>query len=429
MSRVTVDKLKWALVFLALALVLGGGTWYWMARNGDAPAYQTALVSRGEMTQVVTATGQLNPVVSIQVGSQISGIIQKLFVDFNSRVAAGQVIAQLEPSTYLANLRQAEGALASARAGLELARVKAARAGELRAKDLIPQADHDQAQADLHQAEATVAISEASVQKARVDVARCTIVAPIDGVVISRSVDVGQTVAASLSAPILFVIAKDLTKMQIDANVAEADIGGIAVDQDVNFSVDAFPIQTFRGRVAQVRNAPVTVQNVVTYDTIIEVANPDLKLKPGMTANVAIIVARREDALTIPNAALRFRPLDRENRDGPRDPSPVAQGKESGGARPSGAVAAGAGGVRPHGAMTGRPGDGRSSSRVVYVLPEGQASAVPNPVPVKTGISDGVVTEIVEGLREGDLVVTGLLVTNAEPRASANNPFRGTGRF
>ena len=402
------------LALAVLALALGGGAWYWMARAGEAPQYQTALVSRGELTQVVTATGQLNPVVNVQVGSQISGMIQKLFVDFNSRVKAGQVIAQLDPATYRATLHQAEGELANARAALELARVKAGRAAELRAKDLIPQADDDQARADLHQAEAAVAIKEAAVQKALVDLDRCTIVAPIDGVVISRNVDVGQTVAASLSAPTLFVIANDLAKMQIDANVAEADVGGIAVGQDVDFTVDAFPAQAFHGNVAQVRNAPVTVQNVVTYDTIIEVANPELKLKPGMTANVSIIVARREGALKIPNAALRFRPPDSQEPSPTKESAPPGQGRAQGGARSTEGAAGRLGGER--------------STRTVYVLPARQANGPPTPVPIKTGISDGISTEIIEGLKEGDRVVTGLRVTQSAS-SPTTNPFGGMRRF
>lgn len=415
MTRGRSGKLKWALALAALALTLGGGAWYWMARVGEAPQYQTAAVSRGELIQAVTATGQLNPVVNVQVGSQISGMIQKLFVDFNSRVTAGQVIAQLDPATYRAALRQAEGELANARAALELARVKAARAVELRAKDLIPQADDDQARADLHQAEAAVAIKEAAVQKARVDLDRCTIVAPIDGIVISRNVDVGQTVAASLSAPTLFVIANDLTKMQINANVAEADVGGIAVGQDVDFTVDAFPAQTFHGKVTQVRNAPITVQNVVTYDTIIEVGNPESKLKPGMTANVSIIVARREGVLTIPNATLRFRPPNASGGGEPRGAMPPGQGRDRNGTQPDGATAR-------------RPGGERASTRTVYVLPAGQANGAPTPVPIKTGISDGVSTEVIEGLNEGDRVVAGLRVTNATQPA-ATNPFGGMRRF
>ena len=418
---------RW-LTFAALVLAFGGGAWWWMARNGDTPEYQTAAVSRGDLTQVVTATGQLNPVVSVQVGSQVSGIIQHLFADFNSPVRRGQVIAQLDPSTYQANLRQAEGDLASARAALELARVKAARAAELRAKALIPEADDDQAQADLHQAEAAVAIKEAAVQKVQVDIERCTIVAPIDGVVISRSVDVGQTVAASLSAPTLFVIANDLTKMQINAAVSEADIGGVEVGQDVDFTVDAFPSRKFHGRVVQVRNAPVTVQNVVTYDTIIEVDNADLKLKPGMTANVSVVVARRVDVLTVPNAALRFRPAETE-RVGSERLVQVAQGGESGGSRPRGGAGPASAGGPAGVAGAGRTEGERAVRRAVYTMPSGQRGAGPTRVTVMTGISDGVATEIVDGLREGDRVITGLRVAGAEPSRPASNPFSGRRGF
>src|SRR5467141_2022753 len=278
--------------------------------NGGAANYQTATVTRGAITQAVTATGTLNPVVNVQVGSQVSGNITKLFVDFNSQVKAGQVVAQIDPALFQATVTQAEGDLASAQALLELAKVNARRTQELFAKKTSSQADVDQAMANLHQAEANVKIKQGALDKAKADLEHCAITSPIDGIVISRNVDVGQTVAASLQAPIIFQIANDLTKMQIDSNVAEADVGVVAVDQNVDFTVDAFPTHTFHGKVTQVRNAPITVQNVVTYDTVIGVSNPELKLKPGMTANVAIKIAHRDNVLQIKNAALRYRPLD-----------------------------------------------------------------------------------------------------------------------
>src|SRR5499425_948067 len=277
-------------------------------RNGSAENYQIATVTRGPITQAVTATGTLNPVVNVQVGSQVSGNIAKLFVDFNSQVKAGQVVAQIDPALFQATVTQAEGDLANAQAALELARVNATRIQDLFARKTSSQADLDQAVANLHQSEANVKIKQGALDKAKADLEHCTITSPIDGVVISRSVDVGQTVAASLQAPIIFQIANDLTKMQIDANVAEADVGVLEVGQDVDFTVDAFPMRTFHGKVVQVRNAPITVQNVVTYDTVIGVSNPDLKLKPGMTANVSIIAARKDNVLQIKNAALRYRP-------------------------------------------------------------------------------------------------------------------------
>src|SRR6266481_475398 len=286
---------KRVLVFVVLASALAGGGWYFQhSYEGTPPSYRTTVVTRGELLQVVTASGQLNPVLKVEVGSQISGNIDKLLVDFNALVKQGQVIAQLDPATYEANFIQAEGNLANAKAGLELVKLNADRARVLRADKLNPQADYDKALADLHQAEASVKINEGALKKAQVDLSRCTIYAPIDGVVISRNVNVGQTVAASLSAPVLFVIANDLSKMQIEANVAEADIGLVEDEQEIEFTVDAFPGRIFRGKVRQIRNAPKTDQNVVTYDTMIDVNNADQKLKPGMTANLTIIVARRD---------------------------------------------------------------------------------------------------------------------------------------
>src|ERR1700746_1834414 len=279
-------------------------------RDGGVANYQSATVTRGPITQAVTATGTLNPVVNVQVGSQVSGNIAKLFSDFNSQVKAGQVVAQIDPALFQATVTQAEGDLASAQAALELAKVNATRTQELFARKTSSQADLDQAIANLHQGEANVKIKQGALNKAKADLEHCTITSPIDGVVISRSVDVGQTVAASLQAPVIFAIANDLTKMQIDSNVAEADVGVVQVGQDVDFTVDAFPNQTFHGKVVQVRNAPITVQNVVTYDTVIGVSNPALKLQPGMTANVSVRIAHRDDALQIKNAALRYRPAD-----------------------------------------------------------------------------------------------------------------------
>lgn len=385
-----------AVVLILAALILR------RCRSGSDSTYQTAPVTRGPITQAVTATGTLNPVQNVQVGSQVSGNIQKLFADFNSVVKAGQVIAQIDPAVFRANVNQAEGELANARAALDLARLNAARTQALVAKQNSAQSDLDQALATLHQTEANVKIKEGALEKAKVDLERCTITSPIDGMVISRNVDVGQTVAASLQAPVIFTIANDLTKMQIDANVAEADVGGVAVDQEVQFTVDAFPARTFRGKVVQVRNAPITVQNVVTYDTVIGVTNPDLKLKPGMTANVSIVAASRDDALKIPNGAFRFRPPD-------ETPAPVSSHETSGGGRPPG--------ERKPGGNRGE----RRPERAVYLLTAGGSK--PKSVMIKTGISDGIATEVLDGLKEGDRVVTGM--TGVTVAAPATNPFGG----
>ena len=370
-------------------------------RKGGAANYQTATVTRGPITQAVTATGTLNPVITVQVGSQVSGNIAKLFADFNSQVKAGQVVAQIDPAIFQATVTQAEGDLASAKAALEFAKVTASRTQELFARKTSSQADVDQAIATLHQAEANVKIKQGALDKAKADLDHCTITSPIDGVVISRSVDVGQTVAASLQAPVIFAIANDLTKMQIDSNVAEADVGVVKIDQNVDFTVDAFPMQTFHGKVVQVRNAPITVQNVVTYDTVIGVSNPELKLKPGMTANVSIVVAHRDNVLQIKNAALRYRPPDA---------TPIETRQTSGR------------GGRPGGGRGGNPQESRAE-RTVYVLPDGGSR--PQPVQIKTGISDGIMTEVVEGLKEGDRVVTAELTSTAAAPSPPANPFSG----
>ena len=386
---------------ISILVLLLAGLLFSRCRSSSGRRFQTVAVIRGPITQAVTATGTLNPVQNVQVGSQVSGNIQKLFVDFNSTVKAGQVIAQIDPVVFQATVNQAEGDLASARAALDLARVTATRTEELFAKKNSSQSDVDQARANLHQAEANVKIKEGALEKAQADLDHCTITSPIDGIVISRNVDVGQTVAASLQAPVIFAIANDLSKMQIDANVAEADVGGVAIDQDVDFTVDAFPTQTFHGKVVQVRNAPITVQNVVTYDTVIGVSNPDLKLKPGMTANVSIVSAHRDDVLKLANSALRFRMPD-------ETPAP-RRGDRSTGGRPPGSNPSGRGERRP--------------DRSVYVLP-GSAST-PTKVTIKTGISDGVTTEILEGLKEGDRVVIGTIESDAPATSPATNPFGG----
>jgi len=386
-----------AVVLIAAALLL------YRCTSSSGVTYQTVPVTRGPITQAVTATGTLNPVQNVQVGSQVSGNIQKLFADFNSTVKAGEVIAQIDPVVFQASVNQADGDLANARAALELAQINETRTQALVAKQNSAQSDLDQATANLHQAEANVKIKQGALEKAQADLDHCTITSPIDGIVISRNVDVGQTVAASLQAPVIFTIANDLSKMQIDANVAEADVGGVTIDQEVDFTVDAFPTRTFQGKVVQVRNAPITVQNVVTYDTVIGVSNQDQKLKPGMTANVSIVAAHRDDAVKIPNSALRFRMPD-------QTPSPAPKRDQSPGARPPG---------------NSKPGGNRQERRIertVYVLAPGASK--PTAVTIKTGISDGVTTEILEGVKEGDRVVIGMTESGAT-QTPASNPFGG----
>jgi len=389
------------LLLLLLLLAASGGGWaFWKHRNADEITYQTIAVTRGDIVQAVTATGTLNPVLNVQVGSQISGNIEKLFADYNSPVKAGQIVAQIEPSIYKAVVMQSEGDLASAKAELELAQINLKRTQELRDRNASPQATLDQAVATLHQAEAAVKVKEGALARANVDLAHCTIYSPIDGIVISRSVDVGQTVAASMSAPVIFTIANDLAKMQIDANVAEADVGNVDVDQNVDFTVDAFPNRTFHGQIVQVRNAAVTVQNVVSYDTVIGVTNDDLKLRPGMTANASIVVAHRENVLKLGGAAFRFR-LPGDSASQPSENKPSFTGKKLGVKKP-----------------------GQRVERTVYLLRDGK----PVPVQIKAGISDGIFTEVLEGLNEGDQVIIGSLggsQPNAQASAGPSNPLSG----
>jgi HlyD family secretion protein len=309
-------------IIIVLIAIGAVGAAYYVRRGGPEPTVTTLQISRGDVVDQVGATGTLQAVTTVQVGTQVSGTIDELYADFNSIVKKGQVIARLDPSilqtqveTAKANLVNAEANLERQKAAVEDAQTKLARARELAARSLLPKADLDAAEATAKQAaaqqrstESQVVQAKAAVNKAEVDLGHTVITAPIDGIVISRNVDRGQTVASSMQAPTLFVIAADLTKMQVNANIDESDVGRMRPGQTVHFRVDAYPQDQFLGTVQQVRLNPTTVQNVVTYSTLIDVPNPDLKLKPGMTANVNIEIARKANVLRVPNAALRFRP-------------------------------------------------------------------------------------------------------------------------
>ena len=459
---------KTLIVIIAVAAVAAGGWYYWIRSSDRVPEYSTITVARGDVVQVVTATGDIEPVLDVNVGCQISGIISKLYVDWNSPVKAGQLIAQIDPATYQANVLQAEGQLANAKANYELTRINTERTRELFKKSLVAQSDLDTAEAQLLQADAQVKIQSASLDMAKVNLARCDIFSPIDGVVVSRQVDVGNTVAASLSAPTLFMIANDLTKMQIIGAVAEADIGSVKVGQSVNFTVDAFPNQQFRGRVSLIRNAPQTQQNVVIYQTIIDVNNPDLKLRPGMTANVSIVIAERHDALRIANSALRAR-IPEELL--PKVAPPAASAVAAGGApaptvkpmtdderrEAMRQIMQDAGFTRGGGPPTpeilqkaqqlakergldidfSRFGGGRGNggnavtTRTIYKLvgADPKTAAIES-VSTKLGITDGINTEVVDGLKEGDVVITSVTLSGASSAAAgrpASNPFAGGG--
>ncbi|MFI5120341.1 MAG: efflux RND transporter periplasmic adaptor subunit, partial [Thermoanaerobaculia bacterium] len=279
------------------------------SRRGSAePKFRKAKVEKGDVVATVTATGTLSAVTTVQVGSQVSGIIAKLHVDFNSTVKKGQLLAELDPTPFQQTIDQRRADLEKAKVELRNAEISLTRAKSLNAQQLLAQSDLDAAQTTRDSAAAAVSQAQAALKQAETNLSYTRITSPIDGVVVSRQYDVGQTVAASFQAPVLFTIAQDLTKMQVLTNIDEADVGRVNVGQEATFSVDAFPDQPFHGAVSQIRLSPQTVQNVVTYPVMLDVANPDLKLKPGMTANVQVPVDVRKDVLRVPNAALRFRP-------------------------------------------------------------------------------------------------------------------------
>ncbi len=365
--------------------------------KGSAPEFRTDPVTRGDIEQTVTATGTVNAVTTVQVGTQVSGTIKRLYVDFNSRVKQGQLIAQIDPATFEAQVEQAEANLLASQANLDKANTALVdtkrtyeRNKELFAKSLIAQGDLDTAETNYLSAKAQVGASKAAVEQAkasldydRTNLKYTKIISPVDGVVISRNVDVGQTVAASFQTPTLFTIAQDLTKMQIDTNVAESDIGVVKLGQNVEFTVDAYPDTTFRGKVWQIRQAPITVQNVVTYDVVIQVDNRELKLMPGMTANVSIIIMKRQSVLRITNAALRFRFSE-----------------------------------KPAGAAVSGPAEKKGPA--IWVLENGQ----PERVPVTPGISDGNYTEVVSGnLKEGQQAIVEVLRKGKGPATTGPRMF------
>ena len=367
-------------VIISAVIILLVVTGYILFRGkGNEPKFRTEKVVKGDIVMAVTSTGTVNPVTTVLVGTQVSGTIKEIYVDFNSPVKKGQLIARIDPALFEAQVNQARANLFSAKANLEKAEATLVdakrtmdRNKELFSKNLVARSEldtaetnHETSKATVSAAKAQVAQTEAALSLAETNLYYTKIVSPVEGIVVSRNVDVGQTVAASFQTPTLFSIAQDLTKMQIDANVDESDIGNIKVRQDVEFIVDAYPDITFKGSVWQVRNAPITVQNVVTYDVVIKVDNPEVKLKPGMTANVSIITAIKKDVLKIPNAALRFSPSEK----GVQTPEKKGPG--------------------------------------IWILEKEQ----PMRIPVSTGISDGNYTELISGeIREGQEVIIESLV-------------------
>ncbi|MCY0994731.1 efflux RND transporter periplasmic adaptor subunit [Nannocystis sp. ILAH1] len=486
---------------LLTVVLLGAGGYYAYQRFAVAEApkieYRTQPAERARLTATVTASGTLSPVKTVAVGSQVSGRIVELFADFNSEVKKGDVIARIDPSLFQSDLMKTKASYKSSQAAVtraiadrENARINLERAKQLFADKVAPQAEVDAAdaaykvaKASVESAQAAQAVSKAAIDTADVNLLYTTILSPIDGVVISRDVSVGQTVAASLSAPQLFSIAEDLKAMEVHTNVAESDVGALKQDMKVRFTVDAYPNERFFGTVAQIRNSPLTLQNVVTYDAVVRVDNDALKLRPGMTASVTFIVDERRDALAVPNAALRFTPSDpkiaalapkpeggeRSGKRGGKRGEDFGEAKaedaktETVDAKAEAADAKAeaksdakieakaadtkadakpeeskAGDAKAEDAKAEAPADeskgerrrrrGQSSelntNRTVWVLVDGQ----PKPVQVQIGISDGSMTEIVGGeLTEGMQVIVGATGGETVTKAATGSPFNTMG--
>ena len=376
--------------------LIGGGIWYTKQRAGQAPEqrYKLATLDKGEVTQTVSANGTLNPVVLVSVGTQVSGTVRKLYVDFNDKVEAGQPLLELDAALLTAQVKQTEASVANASAALELAQANEARMKSLFAQEYVSKQEYETSRQALKSATAQLALARASLEKDRVNLANTTIRSPVSGVVVDRVVDLGQTVAASFQTPVLIKIAQDLSEMRIDTSFAEADIGNLREGQKARFTVDAFPNRSFNGEVQQIRLNPTNQQNVVTYNVRVSVANKDQALLPGMTAYVSIGVAKRSDVLLLPNAALRYKPADageKAQENSQKSPSTVTNSPGA-----------------------GKPGKKRDSqSGTVYVLSGDEIK----PVSVQIGITDNRNTEVVSGeLKAGDRVITGEnTATNKKP--------------
>ena len=471
MKRVVMRVL---IVVAIVGLAIGGYFLYGRVTRDPEITYRTAAVTKTRISAKVSATGTLSAHVTVLVGSQVSGRVLEIGVDFNSPVKKGQRIARIDPQLYQAALAQARANAYAAQGNLTKAKAQAldgdrqlARARALRAEQINTQVDVDAAEtnaavtaAQIDAAKGAVEQARAQVEQATVNLAYTDIISPIDGVVISRAVDVGQTVAASLSAPTLFTIAQDLRQMQVDTSITEGDVGKLKAGMATTFVVDAYPTKRFTGTIRQIRNAPVSVQNVVTYDAVIDVENPDLELKPGMTANASVVYSERIDVLAVPNAALRFRPPaslvgtasaapssswgggggrgGRRGAASAADPAasagpvvnntgPLGSVSPLGSALPLPATStttAAAADAPPPRQRGGRGGDAPTSGvgtdrRSLWVM----RGARPTQVQVRTGLTDGTATEIVEGdLHEGDLIVIEAVTGDDAPLPASSRP-------
>ncbi len=423
------SKTGWAAA--AAIVVLGaGGAYYVTHAKPDGPRYRAMPVDRGTVTANVTATGTLSAVTTVAIGSQVSGIISKLYVDFNSKVKKGQLLAELDPTPFIEAMNQQRANVEKAKADLRLAEVNLGRQKRLRELQLIAASDYDTAAGTRDDAAAALKQNEAMLDQAQTNLNYTKITAPIDGVVVDREYNVGQTVAASFQAPLIFSIAQDLTKMQVLTNIDESDVGGIKVGQHANFTVDAYPDQTFHGSVAQIRLSTTTVQNVVTYPVMLDVPNLEGRLLPGMTADVVIPVDSRRDVLRVPNAALRFKPdsADVLKVPGQKDPADaVAAAAAPRSERPAAATgsagaAAAAGGGRAGGGGGRKPSAGGSHPAVVYVEVPGSTKL--RPVLVTTQVTDGTYTAVLsQDLKAGDQVVIGLQTSKVSSGAARGPRF------
>jgi HlyD family secretion protein len=414
------------LPWIAFLLVVGGGAfayWRYVTLHPPPPiTYKTVAIERRKIVGRVTASGTLQAVVTVQVGSQVSGRLQKINVDFNSQVKKGELLAKIDPQLFQANVAQAHANYVSAVAGVVQAEAKSRdaervykRTAALNQQNLASQADVETAETSFSVAKSGIDVAKAALEQAKaqlnqneVNLSYTNIFSPIDGVVISRSVDVGQTVAASLQAPVLFTIAEDLRKMQVNTNVAEGDVGRLASGMPTYFTVDAFPGQRFNGKISQIRNAAQTLQNVVTYDAVVDVDNSDLRLRPGMTANVTVIYDSRDAVLAVPNAAMRFKP------------PPAMLGSANATASGSGAPSAAPANARPP------RGERNTDTRTVWVLQGDSAHSAT----LKLGLTDGTLTEVLSGdVKEGDLVVTDATAAGGTPAPAAAAPVRAGRMF
>jgi len=426
-------KKRVLIIGIVVAVAALVGAFFYTRRGSAEPKFRKGKIDKGDVVATVTATGTLSAVTTVKVGSQVSGIIAKLYVDFNATVKKGQLLTELDPTPFQQTVDQRRADLEKAKVELRNAEISLTRSKNLAKQQLLAQSDLDGAQTARDSAAAAVAQSQAALKQAETNLSYTRITSPIDGVVVDRQYDVGQTVAASFQAPVIFTIAQDLTKMQVLTNIDEADVGRVKVGQEASFSVDAFSDQPFKGAVSQIRLSPQTVQNVVTYPVVLDVANLDLKLKPGMTANVQVPVDVRKDALRVANSALRFRPDNSDLVAEVRKDKPAEAGK-GGTASSAPATSERTGPPRSGatGATGGRPGAGgarpSAGTGTLYV-------EVPNtggklkPVTVRTLITDGNLTAIrTDELKEGDEVIVGLATARAGAPSSGGQAAPGGGR-